>query len=108
MRMPLVCSAIIASLVVLPSAVAAGPGARTGYRAPLPFGFQDDLDGPEPDGAFIGRLLTNRDPAPYARTYRPLPVDPYTGLPVAPRTRRGPGSVAALPPSYEFEPDNDG
>jgi len=104
MRMPLLCSALMVSILALPSVASAAPGARTGYRAPLPYEYEDDLDGPEPDGSFIGRLLTNRDPAPYARPYRPMPVDPYTGLPVQPRR----GAVAAIPPSYEFEPDNNG
>ena len=91
MRMPLLCSAIVLSLAALPILASAAPGARTGYRAP-PVEFEEDLDGPEPDGGFIERLLTNREPAPYSRAYRPLPVDPYTGLPYGPRVRRGPGA----------------
>jgi lipoprotein-anchoring transpeptidase ErfK/SrfK len=107
MRMPLLCSVIVLSFAALPTLASAAPGARTGYRAP-PVEFEEDLDGPEPDGGFIERLLTNREPAPYSRAYRPLPVDPYTGLPYGPRVRRGPGTVASVPPSYDFEPDNEG
>jgi lipoprotein-anchoring transpeptidase ErfK/SrfK len=60
-------------------------------------------------GGFIEMLMTGRDPTPYARTYRRVPVDPYTGEPVEAHPRRSTrGAVAALPPSYAFEPEDDG
>jgi lipoprotein-anchoring transpeptidase ErfK/SrfK len=105
MRMPLLCSALMFVAVALPPSAFAAPGARHGYRAP-PTVYEDDVYGAEE--GFIERLLTHREPAPYGR-YRPLPVDPYSGLPFGPRTRAAPNrAVAAIPPSYDFEPENEG
>ncbi|HEV2558267.1 MAG TPA: L,D-transpeptidase [Microvirga sp.] len=64
---------------------------------------------PPMGGGFIEMLMTGRDPGPYHRSYRPVPVDPYTGEPLEVRPRRGTrGAVAALPPSYAFEPEEEG
>jgi lipoprotein-anchoring transpeptidase ErfK/SrfK len=108
MRMPLWCPALLLCVAALPSLAFAAPVARYGYRAP-PMVFEEDASVYGVDDGVLERLLGERGPAPYGRAYRPLPVDPYTGLPIGPRTRRSPGrAVAAVPPSYEFEPENDG
>jgi lipoprotein-anchoring transpeptidase ErfK/SrfK len=104
------------ALVAISAALAALLPLQTGAsprRAPSPFPREvyevaPPQDGPY-GGGFIEMLLTGRDPTPYAPSYRPLPVDPYTGLPYEPRGARRPlprGAVAALPPSYAFEPED--
>jgi lipoprotein-anchoring transpeptidase ErfK/SrfK len=68
------------------------------------------LDDPSYGGGFIEMLITGRDPTPYAREYRPVPVDPYTGRPARHGgvSRPPRGAVAAVPPSYDFEPEWEG
>jgi lipoprotein-anchoring transpeptidase ErfK/SrfK len=75
-----------------------------------PYGDEVIVESGPYGGGFIEMLLTGRDPGPYARSYRPPPVDPYTGQPIeriAPRPAPR-GAVAALPPSYAFEPEQEG
>jgi lipoprotein-anchoring transpeptidase ErfK/SrfK len=111
MRSLLLCSALLLA-ATLPGEAFAGPRKLQRVQPIDPYGEEEVvLEGSPYGGGFIEMLLTGRDPTPYARPYRPLPVDPYTGLPVERREfRRGapPGAVAALPPSYEFEPENEG
>jgi lipoprotein-anchoring transpeptidase ErfK/SrfK len=71
--------------------------------------YEDEVDLYGRDDGVIERLLTEREPPSRFRVYRDLPVDPYTGLPVGQRHRRGPDrALAAVPPSYEFEPETEG
>jgi lipoprotein-anchoring transpeptidase ErfK/SrfK len=79
------------------------PGPYGRYRNPAPPG----LHGAPYGGGLIEMLMTGRDPTPYGYGPRGVPVDPYTGEPIrVPRPRRG--AVAAIPPSYAFEPETDG
>jgi lipoprotein-anchoring transpeptidase ErfK/SrfK len=105
MRRSLLCSALLFALAV-PVAGVAAP--RQGQRAPVDtYGKEYGYEYPEGDEGGLFEMLTGRGPD--RRAYRPLPVDPYTGLPVQPRGRPGTrGAVTALPPSYAFEPEYDG
>ena len=108
MRRLALCLAFIPALSLASAASAAPRHQRV--QAYDPFA---EMPAVEEDygGGFIEMLITGRDPTPLLRPHRPLPVDPYTGLPVEPRgVRRAPppGGVAAIPPSYEFEPEMEG
>jgi lipoprotein-anchoring transpeptidase ErfK/SrfK len=77
-------------------------GRPRGVRAPAPPVYRGGPYG----GGPIEMLMTGRDPTPYGYG-RPVPVDPYTGEPIGvARPRRG--AVAAIPPSYAFEPETEG
>jgi lipoprotein-anchoring transpeptidase ErfK/SrfK len=98
-------------LVLLVSAAALLAAPLDATAQPRRF-FPDDPEihaDPPLGGGFIEMLMTGRDPAPYRGAYRPVPVDPYTGEPIEVRPRRGTrGALAALPPSYAFEPEEEG
>jgi lipoprotein-anchoring transpeptidase ErfK/SrfK len=104
---PLVLHCVAFASILLPAGVDASPRHS---RPPAPDFYADMPPADAYGGGFIEMLLTGRDPTPHVRSYRPLPVDPYTGEPAPPRgLRRAPrGAVAALPPSYEFEPETEG
>jgi lipoprotein-anchoring transpeptidase ErfK/SrfK len=88
---------LAAAAIAVPAVSLAGPGAR--YSVPGGrVGTQD--------GGFIAPLLSGREPDPAAPIYRPLPVDPLTGLPLGRPVHVAPRS--ALPPSYAFEPESEG
>jgi lipoprotein-anchoring transpeptidase ErfK/SrfK len=89
--------ALLAAALAVPAVALAGPGAR--YSVPGGgVGSQD--------GGFIAPLLQGRVPDPSAPIYRPLPVDPLSGLPLGRPVQTGP--VRALPPSYAFDPESEG
>jgi lipoprotein-anchoring transpeptidase ErfK/SrfK len=89
--------ALLAAALAVPAVALAGPGAR--YSVPGGgVGSQD--------GGFIAPLLQGRSPDPSAPIYRPLPVDPLSGLPLGRPVQTGP--VRALPPSYAFDPESEG
>ncbi len=107
MRRSLLCLLLVATLLPAAGSQAAPRGP---YRAqPL---YENDLpdDGPY-GGGFIEMLLTGREPSPHIRRARPVPVDPYTGWPAEPYAGGRPaprGAVTLLPPSYSFEPEEEG
>ncbi|HEY8381937.1 MAG TPA: L,D-transpeptidase [Microvirga sp.] len=97
--------------------------APRGVPRPYPVDpFEEDILEEAPyGGGFIEMLMTGRDPTDHRRPFRrpPVdpytgeilsrgPVDPYTGERLAPPRRGGRGAVAALPPSYAFDPETDG
>ena len=105
----------LSPLLVLPLLLALGlpAAAAPRSRAVPPDPYEDDVPyapGPYAPGPYGGglieMLMTGRDPSPYGRPYRGVPVDPYTGEPIGPR--RGLRGAAAVPPSYEFDPETEG
>ena len=94
-------SALLLALA-LPVEALAAP--RAWQRAPVD-PYEDEYEYVERDNGDIFEMLMGAPP----RRYRPVPVDPYTGLPMGLEGRRaGRGAVSALPPSYEFEPEYEG
>jgi lipoprotein-anchoring transpeptidase ErfK/SrfK len=111
MRVLLLLSALVLAAAVPGEAFAAHRNKQRVQPGAPPGDEEVTLEGDSAGGGFIEMLFSGRDPGHGARSYRPLPVDPYTGLPVGPSgaPRRAPrGAVAALPPSYAFEPEEDG
>ena len=101
MRNALLRSALLLA-VALPVEALAAP--RAWQRAPVD-PFEDEYEYVERDNGDIFDMLMGGPP----RRYRPVPVDPYTGLPLGPGARRaGRGALSALPPSYAFEPEYEG
>ena len=103
MRPSVFCSALLLALAV-PLEVSAAP--RGWVRAPVD-PYEEEIEVRAAGGLF-DMLFGGQPRDPYDRVDRPLPVDPYTGLPVQPRVRHGRGALTALPPSYEFEPEYEG
>jgi lipoprotein-anchoring transpeptidase ErfK/SrfK len=101
MRLSVSCLALLTVLLVPLDALAAPRGWQRAPVDPYEYGYADrDV------GGLFEMLLGERRPD--GRAYRPIPVDPYTGMPVEARPRRGRGALTALPPSYEFEPEYEG
>jgi lipoprotein-anchoring transpeptidase ErfK/SrfK len=94
---------LLSAALVLPAVSAP----RGWQRAPAYNPYADEeVYEPVPEyGRGYGREPGPPQGWPYAPAYRPVPVDPYTGRPYGPAPR---GAVAALPPSYAFEPETGG
>jgi lipoprotein-anchoring transpeptidase ErfK/SrfK len=104
MRKPLLCSLVLAALAV-PLQASAQP--RGWQRAPVdPYAAEYEEVHPYGGGLFE-MLMGGR--TPHRPSYRPLQVDPYTGMAVEARPRRGTrGALTGLSPSYAFEPEYEG
>jgi lipoprotein-anchoring transpeptidase ErfK/SrfK len=97
--------AVLWSVLLLAAAIPleASAAPRAWQRAPVD---PDEVEYEYRDVGGLFEILGGRNRDPYG--YRPLTVDPYTGLPVESRGRRGRGALTALPPSYGFEPESEG